>query len=276
MIYAIVGRPRGGKSYESVAFHVLPALKEGRKVITNLTLNVEHFVKVLGPEVRDLIVKVDGRMTEYGQMNRPFSTIDDYKDEWRDDKGVGPLYVIDEAHLAIPSRSNNVELLEFYSLHGHYGIDIILITQNLRKVHRDVRDMIQMTYLCVKNTAFGSNDTYTRKVMDGWNGAVVNTAPRSYKKAYFPFYKSHSQSSQSVIEATAKDVVAFWKRPIVVLTFIFLSVGVPASIWSFADIFSTPEPEIEVVQPQLDDATPSEAPKGAPDETTKAEQSTEK
>jgi len=44
MIYGIVGRPGGGKSYEAVAFQVIPALKSGRKVITNLPLQIEHFV----------------------------------------------------------------------------------------------------------------------------------------------------------------------------------------------------------------------------------------
>ncbi|MDF5473676.1 zonular occludens toxin domain-containing protein, partial [Vibrio parahaemolyticus] len=34
MIYAIAGRPGGGKTYEAVAYHIIPAIKEGRKVIT--------------------------------------------------------------------------------------------------------------------------------------------------------------------------------------------------------------------------------------------------
>lgn len=38
MIYAIVGRPRSGKSYESVVYHIIPAIQSGRKVITNIPL----------------------------------------------------------------------------------------------------------------------------------------------------------------------------------------------------------------------------------------------
>jgi zona occludens toxin len=43
MINGLEGIPGSGKSYEAVVFHVLEALKTGRKVITNLPLNIELF-----------------------------------------------------------------------------------------------------------------------------------------------------------------------------------------------------------------------------------------
>ncbi|MBF4286404.1 zonular occludens toxin domain-containing protein, partial [Vibrio anguillarum] len=106
-----------------------------------------------------------------------------------------PLFVIDECHMVLPNRQLDSKILEFYSLHGHYGYDIILLTQNLRKVHRDVKDMIEMTYYCAKNTAFGSDKTYTKKVRIGATTEVVNEEQRKYKKEFFPFYQSHTQSS---------------------------------------------------------------------------------
>ncbi|EPW3551744.1 zonular occludens toxin domain-containing protein, partial [Pseudomonas aeruginosa] len=38
MINLILGQPGGGKSHEAVVYHVVPALNQGRKVITNLAL----------------------------------------------------------------------------------------------------------------------------------------------------------------------------------------------------------------------------------------------
>ncbi|WP_370686155.1 zonular occludens toxin domain-containing protein, partial [Vibrio parahaemolyticus] len=32
-----------------------------------------------------------------------------------------------------------------------------MLTQNIRKVHRDIKDMIEVTYRCTKNTAMGSS-----------------------------------------------------------------------------------------------------------------------
>ncbi len=211
MIYAICGRPRSGKSYESVVYHILPAIKSGRKVVTNVTLNLDWFVKLFGKEVLELINVVDGQLNEFGKLDRPFSKFEHYQDDWRDENNKAPLYVIDEAHMVLPNRNLDASILEFYSLHGHYGIDIILLTQDLRKIHRDIKAMIEMTYYCAKNTAFGSDKTYTKKVRIGATTEVVNTEQRKYKSAYFPAYQSHTQSSGSVAEVMANDIKPIWK-----------------------------------------------------------------
>lgn len=46
MINGLEGIPGSGKSYEAVVFHVLATLKTGRKVITNLPLNIEVFAAI--------------------------------------------------------------------------------------------------------------------------------------------------------------------------------------------------------------------------------------
>jgi len=264
MIYGIVGRPGGGKSYEAVAYQVLPALKEGRKVITNLPLQIDHFVAVLGEEVRELIVVIDGKLNDFGSMERPFSKVADYNDEWRNDKGQGPLYVVDEAHMTLPNKNLNTEILEWYSLHRHYGVDIVLVTQNLRKIHRDIKDMVEVTYYCAKNTALGSNNTYTRKVRSGANGDVVNTSIRKYEQAYFPFYKSHTASNSSVVEAMAADIVPLWKRWPVVGSVLFLTVGIGLLIWSFSPDEEVSVPKqtdvVEVVKAPVSEVVPNGTP----------------
>lgn len=211
MIYSICGRPRSGKSYESVVYHIIPAVKSGRKVVTNVSLNVDWFVKMFGEQVRALIRVVDGQLNDFGKMDRPFSKFEHYQDDWRDEQNRGPLFVIDEAHMVLPNRNLEPAILEFYSLHGHYGFDIILLTQDLRKIHRDIKAMIEMTYYCAKNTAFGSDKTYTKKVRIGATTEVVNEEQRKYKSAYFPAYQSHTQSKGSVAEAMANDIKPVWK-----------------------------------------------------------------
>ncbi|MER0370175.1 zonular occludens toxin domain-containing protein, partial [Vibrio vulnificus] len=73
MINLIVGRPGGGKSYEAVVFHIIPAIQNGRKVVTNLPLNIDHFVKVFGEDARSLIRTIDTKLDDFGNMNRAFS-----------------------------------------------------------------------------------------------------------------------------------------------------------------------------------------------------------
>jgi len=272
MINAITGRPGGGKSYEAVAFHIIPALKDGRKVITNVAVNLDHFVKVFGEEVRELLIVIDGQLNEYGSSDRPFSKIADYQDDWRDEHGRAALYVIDEAHTVLPARGCPTDILEFYSMHRHHGIDITLMTQNLRKVHRDIKDMIEVQYYCVKNTAMGSSKSYTRKVKNGANGTVLNEGIRTYKKDYFPFYQSHTASNVTVQEALAKDIKPLWKQwqmwlgPLLIiggLGYFFSSGGFFAGMGEKKD---KPKVQQTDVQVKTDDSSPAPAapPEGQP------------
>lgn len=262
MIYCISGRPRSGKSYESVAFHIIPAIKAGRKVVTNVTLNIPYFQKVFGNEVLELITVIDGKLNEFGSMSRPFSSFEDYQDDWRDENNKGPLFVVDEAHMVLPNRQLDSKILEFYSLHGHYGIDIILLTQNIRKIHKDVKDMIEMTYYCAKNTAFGSDKTYTKKVRIGATTEVVNEEQRTYKKSYFPFYQSHTQSTGSVAEAMANDIKPIWHRWPFWGGGLLIILGIIFNIYAWSGGDDTLEPEhveqIETTTQQVPDGNPSD------------------
>jgi zona occludens toxin len=102
MIYGLSGRPGSGKSYEAVVTHIIPALKDGRKVITNIPLNVQWFVDVFGRHMLDLIVVVDGGFHNYGN-SRFFSDADDFLQfkDWRNDKNQSVYFVVDECHLVM-------------------------------------------------------------------------------------------------------------------------------------------------------------------------------
>ncbi|MGR5267717.1 zonular occludens toxin domain-containing protein [Vibrio astriarenae] len=249
MINLLTGRPGGGKSYEAVVYHIIPAIKEGRKVVTNIPVNKDKLINIFGIEVDNLLIVIDGQLTDFGNASRPFANVADYQDDWRDDNGRAPLYVVDECHMVLPNRGCNVEILEWYSTHRHFGADILLITQNARKIHRDIKDMVEVHYYCVKNTTMGSSKTYTRKVRNGAGGEILNQSVREYKKDYFQFYKSHTASNKSVEEATAKDVKPIWKHWTFAVALICLVSG-PAWLISNGGFFSG----------MADDAPPQETP----------------
>lgn len=230
MINLIVGQPGGGKSYEAVAFHVLPALKQGRKVITNLPLHIEAF-RALDPRYVDLIVLKHSNIEKEVEnfkwnmfarcfdrfkskvVHRPFASIEDYGDEWRHPtKGSGALYVIDECHKCLPRAGTDKLVDEWFAEHRHELCDVLLITQSYGKVCKNITDSVQVLYRVKKATAFGSNTSYIRKVQDGVGGEVVNTGIRKYEPQYFPLYKSHTKSSEAGQELSATDIVPFWRR----------------------------------------------------------------
>lgn len=216
MINLILGQPGGGKSYESVAFHVIPAVVEqGRKVITNLPLALPVW-ESYWPGCTKLIEIREPKLID-GEVVRPFSKASHYGDPWRHpETGVGPLYVIDECHLAIPLKGPDPEqqtrIEEWFSLHRHELADVLLITQSYGKINKAIRDLVQVVYRCKKATAFGVSSRYIRKVQDGLRGEVVNTTDRKYEKKYFPLYKSHTRSSNAAQELGANDIVPVWKH----------------------------------------------------------------
>lgn len=138
-ITLIKGRPGAGKSYECVVHHIIPALKDGRKVVTNIPLNIDHFVRIFGHSVKDLLVvekfsfdNSSGSRAEllsrYNDIRK--SQIDNGNDDplpeiildqicmdspnlaepidyvsyfdWRNSENQGVLFVIDECHFHFP------------------------------------------------------------------------------------------------------------------------------------------------------------------------------
>lgn len=141
MICGLEGIPGSGKSYEATVHHILAALKKGRKVITNVPLNLEAFAAI-DPGYVDLLevrkqplpvlgswdanaagrgesafvlgefkpgaepVQEGGRMVvKPADSVQIFGHVWDFYDTWRGEGGLGPLYVIDECHVSFPKRS---------------------------------------------------------------------------------------------------------------------------------------------------------------------------
>ncbi|BDB69655.1 membrane protein [Comamonas thiooxydans] len=229
MINGLEGIPGSGKSYEAVAYHVLPALQAGRKVITNLPLNIDALAAI-DPSYRDL-VEVRTRPTpQLGDWNAAniaeqeafqlwtdkepipqsenvftFGTVWDFYSEWRGSKNQGPLYVIDECHVALPKLGTPESVVQWFKLHRHYNADVLLMTQSFRDINQPIAQLIATLIKCRKADILGRKESYIRKVHAGYRGAVIQTDEREYKSQYFGLYRSNTQSSGSA-ESGVTDV----------------------------------------------------------------------
>lgn len=229
MINGLEGIPGSGKSYEAVAYHVLPALRSGRKVITNLPLNIDAFAAI-DPAWRDLIeirTRPAPRIGDWNAANiaeheafrlwtdrepepQPeniftFGSVWDYYSTWRGDKDQGPLYVIDECHVALPKLGTPDAVVQWFKLHRHYNAEVLLMTQSFRDINQPIAQLVATMIKCRKADILGNADEYIRKVHAGYRGAVIQTDRRKYESKYFGLYKSNTQSSGSA-ESKAQDV----------------------------------------------------------------------
>lgn len=208
MINLMLGQPGGGKSYEATVFHVLPAIMAGRKVITNLPLDLTRWAALYPDKVHLIEVRTQSHQSGF----RVFAHESDYADPWRHpENGSGPLYVIDEAHKFIPRGSTRPAVDEWYAEHRHEFADVLLMTQSYGKLSKPIVELVQVVYRVKKAIAFGFSSKYVRKVQDGVRGEVISEEFRNYEKRYFGLYKSHTRSGAGV-ELGVSDVKPLWRR----------------------------------------------------------------
>ena len=139
-----VGLPGSGKSYTSVVEDIVPALRRGRKVVTNLPLD---------PHKLGLI----HNLVEECSTNLVILTDDEMADSfWYDDQAegvkgshVGALVVYDEIQRAFNSKAWNEnprrkKMADWLSHHRHIGADLVWMSQSEALVDSCIRNMTEM------------------------------------------------------------------------------------------------------------------------------------
>lgn len=259
MINGLEGIPGSGKSYEAVAMHILPALKAGRRVITNLPLLVpvlealdSRFAGLVELRTKSQPVRgnwdaegIDSKgngqafqLYSAGYEAEPirnvpiFGSVWDYYSEWKHpESGLGPLFIIDEAHLALPTLGTSQDVIEWYKLHRHFNADVLLATQSFRDINQPIARLLAILIKCRKADILGKSDCYIRKVHAGYRGAVISTETRKYEKQFFGLYRSHTQGN-SVTEAMASDVSPLLTK-LRRFTWMWWAVTIAFAAWAF-------------------------------------------
>lgn len=220
MINGIQGIPGSGKSYEASAFHLLPAINSGRKVITNLPVNIEQ-LKILCPDnwhllelrtqaaptlgvwdASNLAVSPAFQLFDDGKIvspanHSPFSSVWCFFSEWKDSNGLGPLYIIDECQVSLPRSGTSKQIQEWFQLHRHYNADVILISQNFRQVDIIITGLLANLIICRKADILGDSSSYIRKVKAGFRGEVIQTDRRKYEA------KEHVQNTLNRLQTSS-------------------------------------------------------------------------
>lgn len=162
MYSLLTGGFRSGKSY-LMAKRVLDALANGRVVVTDLQLNVidcPHLYKWEWSALTDVFNTEEERFERY-----PYLALG------------GVYYALDEGWKGLKSGdrtiSNNLQLMSFFREHAQFldddGIsnDIDLITQNAKGINAQLRELADVTILCVKPKAVGVKNMTINYYIDG-------------------------------------------------------------------------------------------------------------
>jgi zona occludens toxin len=234
-IVAYVGKPGSGKSYAAVEHQVLPLLKAGRCVVTNLALKFDLLRKDFpGADLREF----------------PAQAIALQPDLIYDAVPPGAVLILDEVWriFAAGVKANQVPepFRALFAEHRHkmnaagQSTQIVLCALDLAGISAFARQLVEQTFYVTKLSTLGI-PSRNRYRVDMYPGPVAGSNPPAanrirqvfgkYEKSVYQYYQSHTQSEagEGVVpdEAGADKRANIFKKPfLVALPFIALAVGV--------------------------------------------------
>jgi zona occludens toxin len=243
-IYAYVGLPGSGKSYNVVANVIKPALEQGRVVVTNVPL---HMPKILerwpSADVREF----------------PIDAVKLNPGEFGDHAKAGCVLVLDELWKLFPAGQKVDRVPDpwksLLAEHRHMvdeagnSMSIVFVCQDLAQIGAFARQLVEQTFVHTKLGHLGMSGSFRVDVYPGGRAGLQPVPSQrireifgKYRKEIFELYQSHTMSESGKSGANEKHVdgrANIWRRPMiyvaglaVVLAFFW---GVPAAIKAFHD-----------------------------------------
>ena len=255
MIYAICGTPGSFKSCYAVENFVLPALKKGRKVFTNIEglspayiatyynldpISVEENLNVLGRVYDD-----DGSFHEDRDKIRRFY----------EDLPLNALVIIDEAQNYFSARDFkegfSADLIPWLTKHRHLGNDVVWITQNVESVDITFRRNTHLTYALRRAENLGMKNASFNYIFDRADLERRYLARKIYRPDPTIFKLYSSYQSDEVVE-TRKSYNVFLRSPffwLAILTFSYAGYVIFSGSFSRKMFHSQIEPKKKVEKP---------------------------
>lgn len=179
MITVLSGVPGSGKTYRAV--YLVTKHKDQSKILHNIDS-----------------LKIGTQLHEYITGNGISSTLDLFRRSWHENNKdlYGYLIVIDEAQTLFPKQFKDTDVIAFFDLHRHYGIDIILITQDSKKVCYDIVCLAELQFRAVSSASNPVPGTFLYRQEVG--GESVGRSFLIKSKNIFNLYKSTNDHSSSI------------------------------------------------------------------------------
>lgn len=179
MITVLSGVPGSGKTYRAV--YLITKHKDQEKVIHNIDS-----------------LKIGKQLHEYITENNISSTIDLFRRSFHESTKdlYGYLIVIDEAQTLFPKQFKDTDVIAFFDLHRHYGIDIILITQDSKKVCYDIVCLAELQFRAISSASNPIPGTFLYRQEVG--GESTGRSFLLKNKEIFKLYKSTNDHSSSI------------------------------------------------------------------------------
>ncbi len=280
-INAYCGLMGSGKSYEVVSEIIVPAIAQGRRVVSNVEgLNQD--------EIWDYLDK-NGGEGNYGtivhvgndQVHDPnfWYSADDGKVNEKMVVQPGDLVCIDEAWRFFGTGQKlDDKVMIFLREHRHFvhaetgvSCDLVLMTQDISDLCRQIKNVVEMSTRTVKLKSLGLHTRYRVEVYEGYRlakGSFIAQQQKKYNKEIFPLYQSYKGGSGK--EVVLDDRQNIWKQPSIWLFLIGGPIALIFCGYTLMNFFTPkkeptkPKPKPAVSAPAMNPMTPQIGPDGKP------------
>jgi hypothetical protein len=200
-VVSYVGMPRHGKTYTAVKTVILPALRAGRTVVTNIPMKVD----LVKAEIKTAQgATVDLRGFDIARALAEPDTI-------LEDCPPGAVVVFDEVYKLFPAGLSVAKVPEAFKQilaeHGHRvdahgdAMQIVFVCQDLAQISAFARQLVETTFRVSKLSSVGLDKRFR---VDVFNGPVQGANPPvgarlreifdKYDKSIYRYYISHTLS----------------------------------------------------------------------------------
>lgn len=273
MLYGFEGNPRSGKSHDMVRLHVLENLRKGRTVYARINgLNHEAIASYLGVELgyveRHLIVLSESQVAEFLVC----VTSDDGSVAFPHLER-GALVLVDECQEYWPVGRAELpdRVLDFFAKHGHWGLDVVVASQDLREVHRSVIRRMQKKSIVTKLDVLGADSSYSVRYMAATRPGSfeqVGVEKLKYDPAIWKLYHGVQPGVESnePYKVGSRTLWQSLRLPVIAVLVVFL-----IGVFFIVRFFATPDtfvPDTEKAASVA--ASPGAAPSSRPSPPSKA------
>jgi zona occludens toxin len=213
-IFGYVGLPGSGKSYNVVAHVILPALREGRRVVTNVPVYHDKVYELLAKEK----VAIPGVIVDF-----PISEVSQEPELIKKYVLPGDVFVLDEVWRLWPSGMKANEIPEVYKSllaeHRHMvdaagrSCHIVLVVQDLANIAVFARRLVEQTFLHTKMGHMGQQGRFRVDIYQASMTGVIGPVKQRLRESYgsysadvWDLYKSHTLTEAKTSGANEKAI----------------------------------------------------------------------
>ena len=227
-----------GKSYEVVINVILPAIKKGRRVVTNIDgIDEEKIHAHIEKEDKDVDASNLGKVVHVTdqRIEEPNFFPTNEVDSNSVVKG-GDLIVIDEAwRFWSAGKKLSDEHMSFFRMHRHYvhpetkiSCDLALIFQSITDISRSLRSVVELHFNMRKLKTLGLSRSYVVSWYEGGKqtkAAFVDRRIQKYDKKIFPLYQSYAGGAGNESAIDSRQNLLLSKKTFFFVILFFCLIG---------------------------------------------------